>query len=305
MAAGAALALTILAFNLTGRGLERGLGGTGRTVPLTAPAPSVLTLELGRISVKFKTAEGWVTAVNDVSFSVERGAIFGLVGESGCGKSTLALTTMGLLPATASVTGSVRLDGTELTQLDAEQWRQLRGNQVSFVPQDARSALDPVMPVGDQVAEAVQAHRNVSRSEARRMATEALSNTGIVKAAARYKDPPHRFSGGMCQRVVIAAALLNGPSLLVADEATTALDVTVQAQILSLLRQEQDRRNMTVLLITHDMGVVVEMCDRVGVMYAGELVELGDVEDIFAARHPVYAADYWQPSRRRGAQTAR
>ena len=254
---------------------------------MTAPGGSAPALELEHISVRFKTAEGSVSAVNDVTFRVQQGTIFGLVGESGCGKSTLALTTMGLLPAAATVTGSVRLDGRELTSLEAEQWRELRGNRVSFIPQDARSALDPVMSVGDQVAEAVQAHQRVGRPEARRVATEALTSTGIVNAAARYKDPPHRFSGGMCQRVVIATALVNGPSLLVADEATTALDVTVQAQILSLLKREQDRRNMTVLLITHDMGVVAEMCDRVGVMYAGELVELGDVEDIFSRpRHP-------------------
>jgi oligopeptide/dipeptide ABC transporter ATP-binding protein len=244
-------------------------------------------LELRNVSVDFKGADGWISAVDDVSFSIERGAIFGLVGESGCGKSTLALTVMGLLPQSARLRGSVRLDGVELGELNPEQRRQIRGNEVSFVPQDPRAALDPVTPVGHQVAEAIRAHRSVSRAEARSRAIEALTRTGIAHAASRYRDPPHRFSGGMCQRVVIAAALVNEPSLLVADEPTTALDVTIQAQILALLGELRDRSSMTVLLITHDMGVVAQTCDRVGVMYAGELVELGDVEDIFAEpRHP-------------------
>ncbi|MGH3274162.1 MAG: ABC transporter ATP-binding protein [Streptosporangiaceae bacterium] len=244
-------------------------------------------VELSHASVDFMGPAAVTSAVHDVSFAVPKGEIFGLVGESGCGKSTLAMMLMGLLPATARVTGSVHFDGRDITHLSEEQWRLLRGDQVSLILQDPRSALDPVMAVGDQVAEIIRAHRPVSRREARILATQALTQTGIVNAAQRYADPPHRFSGGMCQRVVIAAALANSPGLLIADEPTTALDVTIQAQILALLRSLQTAMSMTVILITHDMGVVAQMCDRVGVMYAGELVEVGDVHDVFAApAHP-------------------
>jgi peptide/nickel transport system ATP-binding protein len=245
------------------------------------------SLELDGASVDFVSSAQTTSAVHDVSFTVQKGEIFGLVGESGCGKSTLAMMLMGLLPLNARVGGSVRFEGTDVTNLAEDQWRRIRGDRMSLISQDPRSALDPVTPVGHQVAETIRAHRQVSRREARTLAVQALAQTGITHAADRYGDPPHRFSGGMCQRVVIATALANAPDLLIADEPTTALDVTIQAQILSLLKGLRSSLNMTILLITHDMGVVAQMCDRVGVMYAGSLVEVGDVDKIFARpAHP-------------------
>jgi peptide/nickel transport system ATP-binding protein len=240
------------------------------TRPALDAAPIV---EVSHASVAFSNEGATTSAVHDVSFSVREGEIFGIVGESGCGKSTLAQLLMGLLPATAKVSGSLRYKGEELLGQSPEQWRRLRGNRMSLISQDPRSALDAVTPIGHQVAETIRAHRKVSRREARALA--------ITQAEERYGDPPHRFSGGMCQRVVIAAALANQPDLLIADEPTTALDVTIQAQILALLRGLRERSNMTVILITHDMGVIAQMCDRVGVMYAGELVEVADVQEIF------------------------
>jgi oligopeptide/dipeptide ABC transporter ATP-binding protein len=247
----------------------------------SAPNQEAPIMEVSRASVSVAGDGATTTAVHDVSFTVRAGEVFGIVGESGCGKSTLAQLMMGLLPGTATVAGSVRYQGEELIGQSPEQWRRLRGNRMSLISQDPRAALDAVTPIGDQVAETIRAHRQVSRREARKLAVSALAETGIVQAEERYGDPPHRFSGGMCQRVVIAAALANQPDLLIADEPTTALDVTIQAQILALLRSLRERLNMTVILITHDMGVIAQMCDRVGVMYAGELVEVADVQEIF------------------------
>jgi oligopeptide/dipeptide ABC transporter ATP-binding protein len=258
-------------------------------------------LELSHASVAFANEGVTTSAVHDVSFSVRPGEIFGIVGESGCGKSTLAQLLMGLLPETAAISGSLHYQGAELLGQTQEQWRRLRGNRMSLISQDPRAALDPVTPIGHQVAETIRAHQKVSRREARSLAIAALADTGIGHAKDRYGDPPHRFSGGMCQRVVIAAALANQPDLLIADEPTTALDVTIQAQILALLRGLRERSNMTVILITHDMGVIAQMCDRVGVMYAGELVEVAGVQEIFARPgHPYTEALFGAiPSTRR------
>jgi peptide/nickel transport system ATP-binding protein len=268
------------------------------TRPALDAAPIV---EVSHASVAFSNEGATTSAVHDVSFSVREGEIFGIVGESGCGKSTLAQLLMGLLPATAKVSGSLRYKGEELLGQSPEQWRRLRGNRMSLISQDPRSALDAVTPIGHQVAETIRAHRKVSRREARALAITALAETGITQAEERYGDPPHRFSGGMCQRVVIAAALANQPDLLIADEPTTALDVTIQAQILALLRGLRERSNMTVILITHDMGVIAQMCDRVAVMYAGELIEVADVKEIFARPgHPYTEALFGAiPSTRR------
>ena len=249
---------------------------------MTRPTEQAPIVEVSNASVAFANEGVTTSAVHDVSFSVREGEIFGIVGESGCGKSTLAQLLMGLLPETAKVSGSLRYQGEELLGQSPEQWRRLRGNRMSLISQDPRAALDAVTPIGHQVAETIRAHRKVGRREARSLAITALAETGIAQAEERYGDPPHRFSGGMCQRVVIAAALANQPDLLIADEPTTALDVTIQAQILALLRGLRERSNMTVILITHDMGVIAQMCDRVGVMYAGELVEVADVREIFA-----------------------
>ena len=244
-------------------------------------------LALGDLRVRFAVGDGLVSAVDGVSLRVEPGEIVGLVGESGCGKSTLAAAVMGLLPPSTSVTGSVRVAGDEVVGLDDRRLRAMRGDRVSMVVQDPSTSLDPIWSVGDQVAETIRAHRRVGRRQARALATQLMTDVGIPAAASRYDDPPHRLSGGMRQRIVIAAALANEPSLLIADEPTTALDVTIQAQILGLIRRLRDDRGTAVLLITHDLGVVAQVCDRVGVMYAGQLVELASAQELFDhPRHP-------------------
>jgi len=244
-------------------------------------------LDIQGLSVRFVVQDDVVSAVSNVSLTIDPGEIVGVVGESGCGKSTLAMAIMGLLDSTARITGSVELQGRDLAAMSAEERRQVRGDQMSMIFQDPLTSLDPAFGVGDQVAETILAHRPVSAADARVRAVELLEAVGIPAAATRYGDPPHRMSGGMRQRVVIATALANDPALLIADEPSTALDVTIQAQLLSLLRDQRDARGMAILLITHDLGVVAQLCDRVAVMYAGQLVETADVARIFQApRHP-------------------
>ncbi len=244
-------------------------------------------LELEHLHVRFAAAEGTVSAVSDVSLEIAEGEIFGLVGESGCGKTTLATAVMGLLPRTATTDGSIRFQERELVGLGAEEYRTLRGDRISMVFQDPMTSLDPAFTVGEQVAETIRAHRPVDKAAARDRSLALLKDVGIPEAEHRYDDPPHRLSGGMRQRVVIATALANEPALLLADEPTTALDVTIQAQVLDLLRDLRDRHRTTIVLITHDLGVIAQICDRVGVMYAGQLVEVAPVEDVFRVpRHP-------------------
>ena len=226
-------------------------------------------------------------AVDGVSLDLMAGEIFGIVGESGSGKSTLANAVMGLLPETATLTGSIRVNGREVTGLGDADLRQMRGNEVAMVFQDASASLDATWSVGDQIAETIRAHRMVTRREARDRAIALMTEVGIPDAAARYGDVPHRFSGGMRQRIVIAAALANSPKLLIADEPTTALDVTIQAQVLALIDRLRRDHGTTVLLITHDLGVVAQVCDRVGVMYGGRLLEVAEKHQMFAApSHP-------------------
>jgi oligopeptide/dipeptide ABC transporter ATP-binding protein len=235
------------------------------------------------LSVRF----GDVSALSNVSVDVAEGEIFALVGESGCGKTTLAMSIMGLLPRAAAVEGSIRFLGRDLTQLGEDERASLRGDRISMVFQDPAAALDPAFSVGEQIAETIRAHRRLGQREARERAVHLLQEVGIPDAARRYRDPPHRFSGGMQQRVVIATALANEPALLIADEPTTALDVTIQAQILGLIRELRRRHNTTVLLIAHDFGVVAQLCDRAAVLYAGQLVEVAPVARLFAEpRHP-------------------
>jgi peptide/nickel transport system ATP-binding protein len=249
---------------------------------MTAPI-----LEFRDVGVDYRGREGTVSAVRGVSLQLRAGETFGLVGESGCGKTTLSLAVMGLLPPSARVSGEIRLRGTDLVTMNEGKLRELRGNEVSMVFQDPATSLDPTFSIGSQIAETLRAHRPITRVAARQRATELLTEVGIPDAAARYDDPPHRLSGGMRQRVVIGAALANEPTLVLADEPTTALDVTIQAQILDLLSDLQTRLGSTVLLITHDLGVVAQACDRVGVMYAGQLVEVAPTRELFASpRHP-------------------
>ncbi len=244
-------------------------------------------LALANVDVGFPTAQGRVSAVSDVSLEVREGEIFGLVGESGCGKTTLAMAMMGLLPDSTGVTGSIRFQDRELVGMADEEFRHLRGDRISMIFQDPMTSLDPAFPVGDQVAETILAHRDLTKDAARKRALALLRDVGIPDAERRYGDPPHRLSGGMRQRVVIATALANEPALMLADEPTTALDVTIQSQVLTLLRALRERHRTTVVLITHDLGVIAQVCDRVGVMYAGQLVEVAPVAELFARpRHP-------------------
>ena len=227
--------------------------------------------------------------VRDVSFQLNDGETLALVGESGCGKTLTALSVIRLLPdPPARITaGSVVLDGTDITGVPESTMRSLRGDTVSMVFQEPLTSLDPVFTIGDQIEEAITAHRKVNRREARDMAVEILKEVQIPSPRQRLDDYPHQMSGGMRQRVMIAMALVLDPKVLIADEPTTALDVTIQAQILELIRAEQERRQLAVLLITHNLAVVSQVADRVAVMYAGEIVEEAPASEIFAnPRHP-------------------
>ena len=245
------------------------------------PAAGAL-LEVTDLSVTFPSEEGPVAAVRKLSYTLARGEVLGIVGESGSGKSVSSMAVMGLLPRSASIDGSVRFDGEELVGYTDKQWTKVRGNRISMVFQDPLSALTPVYTVGDQIAEAITTHQDVSRSAARTRAAELLDLVGIPNAAARAKSFPHEFSGGMRQRVMIAMAVANNPDVIIADEPTTALDVTIQAQILEVLKDVQQEFNSAVVLITHDLGVVAGFADRVAVMYAGRPVETAPVEQLFS-----------------------
>lgn len=229
-----------------------------------------------------------VTLVQDVSLNIAHGETLGIVGESGSGKTVTALSVSGLLPAGLRVaSGSVRFGGSELVSANSETLRSIRGSKIGFVFQDPQNSLDPVFTIGDQLIEAIRAHRRIPRSEARVLGIDLLGRVGIAKADKRFSDYPHQFSGGMAQRVVMAIALCCDPQLLIADEPTTSLDVTMQAQILELLNSLKDELGLSVLLISHDLGVVAEMADRVAVMYAGQIVEQGLTTELFTRpRHP-------------------
>ncbi len=247
-------------------------------------------LEVENLRTHFFTDAGVARAVDGVSFHVGEGETVGIVGESGCGKTVTSLSIMGLVPDPPGriLPGSaIRFRGRDLATLRPREMRRLRGSEIAMIFQEPMTSLNPVYSVGDQIAEALQIHRKMGRAEARTEGVRLLQEVGIPEPERRFDEYPHQLSGGMRQRVMIAMALSCEPDLLIADEPTTALDVTIQAQILDLLAGIRERRGMAVLLITHDLGVVAEVCDRVLVMYAGQVVESGSVREIFhSPRHP-------------------
>jgi len=243
-------------------------------------------LEVKDLRTHFFTRAGVVRAVDGVDLIVDKGKTLGIVGESGCGKSVTALSIMRLLPKPPAriVSGSIRFDGRELTALSERQLEDVRGREIAMVFQDPMTALNPTLTIGTQIVEVLQRHLGLGQSAARRRAAELLEEVGITRARERLDDYPHRFSGGMRQRVVIAIAIACEPRLLIADEPTTALDVTVQAQVLDLLDDLRREHEMAMILITHNMGVVAESADDVAVMYAGQIVEQASARELF--EHP-------------------
>jgi peptide/nickel transport system ATP-binding protein len=245
-------------------------------------------LEVRGLTTRFPTDRGPLTAVDDVSFTVDRGEVFGLVGESGSGKTVTIRSLIGLVPQPGLVVaGSVHYGGRDLLTFDERRLRQVRGREIAMVFQDPATALNPVLRVETQIVEMLRAHGAATRRTAREQAVALLRAVGIPAPEQRLRDYPHQFSGGMAQRVVIAIAIAANPRLLLADEPTTALDVTIQDQILALLSRLQRERGMGMILVTHNLGVVAETCDRVGVMYAGQLVEVAPIREILREpKHP-------------------
>src|SRR5579872_806617 len=246
-------------------------------------------IEIRDLRVTFRGDDGRTThAVDTVDLAVARGATLGLVGESGCGKSVTSLAVMGLLPKqSAEVTGSIRFDGFDLLDVPDQVRRDLRGNRLAMIFQEPMTSLNPSFTIGDQIMESILRHRGGSRAAARKRTIELLRRVHIPSPERRIDEYPHKLSGGMRQRVMIAMALACDPRLLIADEPTTALDVTLQAQILDLMRELKADSGAAIILITHDLGVVAEVCDEVAVMYAGEVVERADVDELFASpQHP-------------------
>lgn len=245
-------------------------------------------LEVTNLQTHFPTRAGLVRAVDGVTFHIDSGELLGVVGESGCGKSITALSIMRLIsPSGKIVGGEIVFDGKNLLKLSDAEMRQIRGDDIAMIFQDPMTSLNPVFTVGEQIAEALRLHRNLSRKAARAAAIQAMSEVAIPDPVRRVDDYPHQLSGGMRQRIMIAMALACDPKLLIADEPTTALDVTIQAQILELLDELRRSRELAVLLITHDLGVVAEVADRVAVMYTGRIVEESSVEELFGRpKHP-------------------
>jgi len=311
---GVAIAITVLAFNVLGDGVRdafgvdavrrrrKGTAGITRVVPsvadagatssepITAAEDALLVVE--GLSVEFETEQGVHRVVENVSLHVRPGEILGLVGESGSGKTVTSLSILRLIPSPPGriVSGSIRFDGQDLLLADFEAVRRVRGAGIAMVFQDPMSSLNPAYTVGNQLMETVLLHEDVSRADARERAIEMLTRVGIPDPESRLDQYPHEFSGGMRQRVMIAMALMCRPKLLIADEPTTALDVTVQAQILELLQDLQRETGMAVIFVTHDLGVVAGICDRVTVLYAGQVVETGEVHDLFAEPEHPYTA---------------
>jgi peptide/nickel transport system permease protein len=318
---GIAIAITVFAFTVLGEGL-RDVLGTGQSsrarrterrglttvarpasrAPTSAPDPAIgaavptarddALLSIEHLAVEFTTARGEARVVDDVSLSIRPGETVGLVGESGSGKTVTSLSVMRLVPSPPGqiVDGNIFFDGQDLLALNFKQMRELRGSKISMIFQDPMTSLDPTFTVGSLLLEAQTLHGNVTRKQARARAIELLELVGIPAPEARLRQYPHQLSGGLRQRVMIAVALANEPQLLIADEPSTALDVTIQAQILDLLRRLQRELGMAVLFVTHDLGVIADLCDRVAVMYAGQIVEQASVHDLFERPQHPYTA---------------
>ena len=238
-------------------------------------------LKVDNLTVSYRTSDEIVRAVNGVSFAVQKGQTLGLVGETGAGKTTIAKSIMSILPDPPAKVdgGTIWFEGQDILKMKERDVRKIRGKKISMIFQDPMTALNPVFTVGDQIAEGIRIHENISRKQSEERAKEMLEMVGIPST--RYVEYPHQFSGGMKQRVVIAIALSCNPELLIADEPTTALDVTIQAQVLEMIGELKNKFDTAMILITHDRGIVAEVCDQVAVVYAGEIVEMGDREDIF------------------------
>jgi oligopeptide/dipeptide ABC transporter ATP-binding protein len=241
-----------------------------------------VVLDIQNLVIAFEQLSGSVTALRGVNFQLKQGEILGLVGESGCGKSLTALSSMKLLPKNAKIVeGDIRINGRSLKGLSESKMREIRGKEVSMIFQEPMTALNPLIPIGRQIEETLLIHLNLSRKERYNRVIELLNAVGIPEPKARFHQLPYELSGGMRQRVMIATALACGPKVIIADEPTTALDVTIQAQMLKLLRHIRDSFQTSILLITHDMGVIADLADRVAVMYAGKIVEIAPVEELF------------------------
>ncbi|HGM1525315.1 TPA: ABC transporter ATP-binding protein [Clostridioides difficile] len=239
-------------------------------------------LEVNNLSVSFKVEEGEVQAVRNVSFNLKKGETLAIVGESGCGKSVLCKSLMRILPYNGYIkNGEVLLKSSDLVKKSEKEMEDIRGKNISMIFQDPMTSLNPTISIGKQIAEAVIIHQGISKSEAKKRAIELIELVGIDNPEKRFKQFPHHFSGGMRQRIVIAIALACNPDVLIADEPTTALDVTIQAQIIDLIKDLQHKIGLSIIFITHDLGVVATIADRIAVMYAGKIVEIGTVEDIF------------------------
>lgn len=240
-------------------------------------------LQVKNLSIAFRMEEMTAQAVYDVSFGLEKGKSLGIVGESGCGKTITVMSILRLLPSNGQLlSGEINFNGENILNYTDKQMQLIRGNSIALIPQDPLTSLNPLYTVGEQISEVIMEHQHISKKEAKNKAIEAMKSVSIPEPEERYDDYPHQFSGGMRQRIIIAMALCCNPELLIADEPTTALDVTVQAQILDLIKDVQKKFGTALLLITHDLGVVAEVCDNVVVMYAGRIVESASVERIFA-----------------------
>ncbi|MEP1208594.1 MAG: ABC transporter ATP-binding protein [Rhizobiaceae bacterium] len=278
---------------------------TAEKSPNAAPGN---VLEVEGLQTIFQTQDGNVHAVNDVSFSLEAGELLGIVGESGSGKSVTMMSLLKLLPMPPAeiVGGSVMFDGKDLLKLDLDQLRDVRGGDIGFIFQDPMTSLNPVFTVGFQIMEPLRVHMNLNKQQAKERAVELLELVGIPSAADRLRDFPHQFSGGMRQRVMIAIALACDPKVLIADEPTTALDVTVQAQIIEIVKDLRQKLGMAIVWITHDLGVVAGIADRVAVMYGGQIVEYASVDELYSdPRHPYTRALLQTLPRQEGEREAR